>query len=566
MRWLRCATIAIALVCAGAAEAATLTVTTVEDAQDGTCTAERCTLRDAIAAAAAGDVVRLPASKAHYLVTLGEIPVVRPVTIRGAGAGRSVVDGRSQGRLFRVASAVGTGTVTFERLTLTGGSAGAPGGGAVYGEDGSGNKVFRRVALTHNTVTSDGDPDGHVGGGAIRDDGHNLSLIDSVLSGNSVTANGGGDGFNGGGAIWHCPGYPGQMRILRSTLRANRSVTNDNTGSANGGGAIYNTCSTMIADGSRFVRNTAIANGNGDPGSRGAGNNGGGAIFNDSGSGVTLLRSTVAHNTATARDNRGGTNGGGGILIQIGTLLIDSSTIAGNTADVSDAARYTGGGGILNGFSDGMTIRMSTISGNTANLAGTKGDFSGGGGVADFGIKPSSYVNVTVTGNRTNVPEGPGNGGGGLNVAGGAALTNVTLVDNASRHAGGSDLTSTAGSRVTVKSSIAGGCETDGIGIIESLGYNLLLGRVCTAPLATDRLHAKPRLGPLRDNGGPTRTLALKRGSPAVDAIPRSACTDQAEPPGPVTTDQRGGPREVGRCDIGAFERVGGTPSFGTLR
>jgi hypothetical protein len=56
-----------------------------------------------------------------------------------------------------------------------------------------------------------------------------------------------------------------------------------------------------------------------------------------------------------------------------------------------------------------------------------------------------------------------------------------------------------------------------------------------------------PKLGPLGDNGGPTRTHRLLPGSPAIDAASTPDC-----PP----TDQRGVPRPQGAgCDIGSFER-----------
>ena len=74
-------------------------------------------------------------------------------------------------------------------------------------------------------------------------------------------------------------------------------------------------------------------------------------------------------------------------------------------------------------------------------------------------------------------------------------------------------------------------------------GHNLSFGD-STCPGA----HANPELGSPRDNGGPTETLALGRGSPAINRVP----TRGAHCPG---TDQRGVKRpQRGACDIGAFE------------
>ena len=73
-------------------------------------------------------------------------------------------------------------------------------------------------------------------------------------------------------------------------------------------------------------------------------------------------------------------------------------------------------------------------------------------------------------------------------------------------------------------------------------GHNLTFGDpTCPGP------EADPKLGPLRDNGGPTQTIALGTGSAAVDLIPpASGC-----PP----TDQRGVARPQGTgCDAGAYE------------
>jgi hypothetical protein len=58
--------------------------------------------------------------------------------------------------------------------------------------------------------------------------------------------------------------------------------------------------------------------------------------------------------------------------------------------------------------------------------------------------------------------------------------------------------------------------------------------------------NANPLLGPLGNNGGPTLTMVLLPGSPAIDAASATTTTP---------TDQRGLPRPYGSAsDIGAFE------------
>ena len=65
----------------------------------------------------------------------------------------------------------------------------------------------------------------------------------------------------------------------------------------------------------------------------------------------------------------------------------------------------------------------------------------------------------------------------------------------------------------------------------------------------TNLINTDPLLGPLADNGGPTQTMALLPGSPAINA--------GVAVPG-VTTDQRGVTRPQGNAtDIGAFESRG---------
>jgi hypothetical protein len=88
----------------------------------------------------------------------------------------------------------------------------------------------------------------------------------------------------------------------------------------------------------------------------------------------------------------------------------------------------------------------------------------------------------------------------------------------------------------------------DFVGNDHFLSYNLIGG--------------SPLLGPLQDNGGPTLTMALLPGSPAIDA-------GDPAPEDPPEWDQRGPgfPRIVnGTIDIGAFDvQATGAPSWGVL-
>ncbi|HXP85009.1 MAG TPA: choice-of-anchor Q domain-containing protein [Bryobacteraceae bacterium] len=180
------------------------------------------------------------------------------------------------------------------------------------------------------------------------------------------------------------------------------------------------------------------------------------------------------------------------------------------------------------------------------------------------------------------------NYGGGIDNGWALAVSNSTLSGNSSAHGGGianwwavtlsnSTLSGNAGpsggsaistyyswTSVEIKNSIlanstAGGTCLEAGGSLTSLGHNLADDSSCTAFFNQpgDMNSTAAGLDPagLKNNGGPTQTIALLPTSVAVDAIPVSACTDVAG--NPVTTDQRGVKRPQGpACDIGAFELV----------
>jgi hypothetical protein len=99
-------------------------------------------------------------------------------------------------------------------------------------------------------------------------------------------------------------------------------------------------------------------------------------------------------------------------------------------------------------------------------------------------------------------------------------------------------------------------------GTITDAGYNISDDSTCAFAKTGsanngDNVNPLPSPAGLAKNGGPTQTIALLSGSPAIDAIPVADCTDQSTPPKRITADQRGFPRpDAGEqvCDIGAYE------------
>ena len=143
-----------------------------------------------------------------------------------------------------------------------------------------------------------------------------------------------------------------------------------------------------------------------------------------------------------------------------------------------------------------------------------------------------SLINCTLAFNS-------GNGGaGGLGGAGdpvGASGANGSA-------AGG--FTTIGGSLVNtlLASNDPGG---NGAGTVNDGGHNLSSDGTCAFSATGSLNDTDPMIGPLTDNGGPTLTMALLPGSPAIDAGDSAAA-----PP----TDQRGFPRPAGAAaDIGAY-------------
>jgi hypothetical protein len=179
-----------------------------------------------------------------------------------------------------------------------------------------------------------------------------------------------------------------------------------------------------------------------------------------------------------------------------------------------------------------VTITNSTIAGNTAG----SGAMGSGIHVADGSVISAggtlTLLNSTVASNQT------AGSGGGLWV--GATRTQVrlanTIIARNTAVTGGPDVWGTL--LTTSAYNLIG----DGSGL-SGISHGQNGNQVGTAASPID-----PQLGPLQNNGGPTPTMALLPGSPALDR------GDPAFAP-PPATDQRGLPRVVASTiDIGAFE------------
>jgi hypothetical protein len=329
----------------------------------------------------------------------------------------------------------------------------------------------------------------------------------AALSGLTVS---GGQGSNGGG-VYHDGG----------TLSLTGCTMSGNSATYSGGGLFnYGTLSVTNC--------TVSGNSTGNIGD-------GGGLFN---------RGTLTMTDCTVSGNSTGNLGGGGGLFNRGTLTVTDCTVSGNSASGT-------GGGV---FNDGgtATIANCTISGGQANNGGglfnygavatlTNCTISGnsatadGGGLTNYGvhIDPTSstfLINCTVTGNSA--PNGGGLFNYGNPYVSGSNCT-ITLTNTLiAGQKGGADIRVENGS-VTGSYNLIG----DGSGI--SGGTGNLLGSPSN-PI-------NPLLTPLGDYGGPTQTIALLPGSPAIGGGTTA---------GAPANDQRGASRS-GRVDIGAFQSEG---------
>lgn len=355
------------------ASAAAFTVNSTVDAPDATvgdgiCAAASglCTLRAAIQEANAttgpstitlpvGTYVLNVVGPGEDLAATGDLDIRQPLSIIGAGAASTVIDGYGSDRIFHK---IGPIAVQLSGLTLRNGSVPhAPqstaikdggGGGAIY-ISGGGSLTLSNVVVAGNIATS----------GAITiDDGGSLTVNSSTINGNTASF---------GGGIYN----NGSVTIANTTISGN-------TASRSGGG-IY------VAKGSLSLRDSTISSNTAASPSVG-----GGGILVESVASAAITGSLLSSNAAT--------NYNGGGIHSRGSLSLVNSTLSGNSA-------RNGGGGLCVGAlcvnppptttSSSATLSNATLSGNSADVQGGA-ILNTGGSVL---VRNSILANSTTGGN-----------------------------------------------------------------------------------------------------------------------------------------------------------------------
>jgi hypothetical protein len=274
---------------------------------------------------------------------------------------------------------------------------------------------------------------------------------------------------------------------------------------------------------------------------------GGGVVTISGGNsvGVFLVNAPVNFTVQNLTIANGFSYGDGGGILNGGTLTVTNSTFSGNSTSY-------GGGGIWNAGT--LTVTNSTFSGNNA---------SDGGGIFNYVGGTLTVTNSTFSGNSTSY-----DGGAIYNAGGTLSVTNSTFTGNGADSGGG--IYSNGGTVTVTNAIIANSISTWGgncNGAVTDGGHNIddgttcgFTGTGCTPTTGTSFCNTNPQLAAgLANNGGPTQTVALEAGSPAINAGNEAICAAS-----PVNNlDQRGFVRPgtgAANCSIGAYEFNSGVP------
>jgi hypothetical protein len=519
-----------------------------------------CTLSEALGLATAGGVVALatPGRARHYVgnwhVATPGTAISGPLVVQPApGVAAPVLDGDSgkkagcqtaqcngavltlgtglnvdiAGAVFASAagSAIENGdhaTLEVSACTFTGNL--APDMGAAIQNDNSGTVYVSGSRFVRNSAPRSGAIDN----GAVA----TVIVAGSTFLRNTATDE--GQTSPGGGAIANA----GTLAVRGSTFTDNSAPGLNNFDVA--GGAVNNNFSgELIVTGSTFSGNSS---------SQGAG----GAVDNNNAANASVTGSTFVGNSA----GWGGAVGNGS-----GTVTISRSTFSNNSSG--------NGGAIFNSLTD-LYVYLPAV---TRVLASTFVDNSGGAGggaIANAFDGPSGTVVVsgsTFTGNTADGGSGGAIASGDASNSGAGTLTvwESTFSAKGANGAPGDNIADSGaglpGDSVSVAANIfAGDCTQQRW---HDEGYNVGRDRTCFdhGPGDVDRgAGLTDLLGPLANNGGPTRTIRPLVGNPAIGLIPYGTKVELGGESVTLcpTTDQRGVKSPPGHaCDGGAVQVTG---------
>lgn len=465
----------------------------------------------------------------------GDLDITDDLTIVGPSASSTTIDAAGIDRVFHVLAG---NTLRLSGITVTGGFAQPPQAGFV--ENGGGILNSGNVELTDSVLTGNGTSTFGFGGG-IYNGGFNsrTTILRSTVSDNAAGSN---SGFGGG---IRNAGQNGVVTITESTVSGNRAVR---------GGGIYNDTGTVTILRSTFSDNS--------------GSFIGGGVYNVSGA-IHIDRSAFNENTTGIT--------GGGVFSNGGSVAISRSTFDANMGGNAGAVTNQGGS---------LSVSASTFSANTGAIGAIASTgtavITGSAFYNNTGNTSALYVagalgatdNLTATNNTFASNTATGSLGATINVGGRATFLNNTIAGNTAADEPGATggLRAENGADIRLKNTLVAGntgpASPDLIGAFTSQGNNLI-GNVGAATGFTHAVMSDivggggnpaidPRLGPLQDNGGLTRTRALAFNSPALDKGNNSGApaTDQRGVLRPQYGDFKARPPEPKIVDIGAYEKL----------
>lgn len=494
------------------------------------------TLREAVAqanAAAGTDEITFDGLPAGTItLTQGELAITDELVISGPGRAALTIDAADASRVFSA-----TAALTLLDLTLANGRATDAGGGAIVATAGL---VLERVTIRDSIAPQTASPTSE--GGAVLASG-NATLRDVTLENNSSERSGGA--MVAIGDVSH-------------TLVLERVEAFGNDALQTGGALVATGYASITISDSSFTGNSATSRG--------------GA--------ARLHATTVTITGSTFATNSSRTSHGGHLALDFGDVTITGSTFEAGRADTDDADDGRGGAIDAAEAVSALEISGSTFDGNEADLGGAVFTFPF---ASNLVIRESSFTaNDADEGGAMYLADGTGSGlvdralfasnvarlGGAIYAADQLEVRDSTLSGNTARRDGGALYVATSGVEVNYSTIAFNRADTsnsgtgEGGGVFATATFDLLSSIVAlnyrgssgqTVDAIAGTANASfsitgdvdPGLDALADNGGPTRTHALKAASPAVGAGPTSSgLVDQRDMSRPSSSP----------IDIGAFQ------------